>query len=70
MKLTNKQIKEYAQSNLDENDDIILPDNIVAEALYIGFILFDIAKNKQNRQEKFLKLKRQIYFFSKWLKNK
>jgi hypothetical protein len=70
MKLTNKQIKEYAQSDFDENEDVILPDNIIGEAIYIGFILFDIITNNSNRKAKFLKLKRQIYFFSKWIKNK
>jgi hypothetical protein len=69
MKLTNEQIQEYAQTDFDEEEDIILPDNIFAEILYIFYVLIDIVKHKENRQNRFFKLRRQIYFYIKWLKN-
>jgi hypothetical protein len=69
MKLTNEQIKEYAQTAFDEEEDIILPDNVFAEILYIFCILIDIIKHKENRQNRFFKLRQQIYFYIKWIKN-
>jgi hypothetical protein len=69
MKLTDKQIKEYAITSFDEDEDIILPDNIFAEILYILYVLFDILKRKGNRNLRLFKLRQQIYFYIKWLKN-
>ena len=55
---------------IDEDDDIILPDTIWGELVYIYYILKDIRKSKENRQDKLAKLKRQIKFFICWLKVK
>ncbi len=54
----------------DEDEDIILPNSIWGEFVYIIFVLFDIMRFSQGRGEKFVKLKRQISFFKRWMKNR
>ncbi len=49
----------------DEDEDIILPNSIWGEFVYIIFVLFDIMRFSQGRGEKFVKLKRQISFFKR-----
>lgn len=55
---------------IDETDDIILPNSILGEIIYIKYILLDIIKNPKDLLTKIQNLKRQIYFFQKWMKNK
>lgn len=60
----------YKDYELDEDDDIILPDTIWGELVYIKFILADMLKNPESFKDEFIKLKRQIYFFVLWMKNR
>lgn len=54
----------------NDEDDIILPNSILGEFVYISFVLVDIMSFSQGRGEKFVKLKRQISFFKRWMKNR
>lgn len=56
--------------NFDEDDDIILPNSIIGEIYYIWCITSDMLKTRKNLDKKWMLLKRQIYFFIKWLKVK
>ncbi len=56
--------------NFDEDDDIILPNSIFGEIYYIWCITSDMLKTRKNLDKKWMLLKRQIYFFIKWLKVK
>lgn len=54
----------------DEEEDIILPDTVLGEVVYVMFFVVDILKDSRCRCEKFVKLKRQISFFCRWVKNR
>ncbi len=54
--------------NFDEDDDIILPNSIIGKIYYIWCIAIDMLKTRENLGKKWLLLKRQIYFFFKWIK--
>lgn len=57
-------------TDIDEHDDIILPNSIFGEIIYIYYIVKDISSSKKNRKQKWNGLKRQVYFFWRWMKNK
>lgn len=59
----------YKDYEFDEEDDIILPQTVIGELVYICFILSDIIKTKDNRAKKWFELKRQIHFFIRWKRN-
>ncbi|MBQ8460440.1 hypothetical protein IJ541_10120 [bacterium] len=65
----NNEKRRYIIQNFDETDDIIIPESIWGELVYIFYILKDIVSHSANRKEKFSALKRQIYFFYRRLKN-
>ena len=54
----------------NEQEDIILPNTVWGEIIYIKYILTDIFKNPQNINQKFFELKRQIIFFLKMMQIK
>lgn len=58
------------QNIFDEEDDIILPETFWGEIVYIKFVIVDMIKHQKNLKEKFIRLKRQIYFFLRQMKYK
>ena len=65
----NDEKKRYIIQNFDETDDIIIPESIWGEVVYIIYILKDIITHSKKRKEKLSALKRQIYFFYCKMKN-
>ena len=64
--------KEYRQAlidNFNEDDDVILPNSLFGELVYIFYILRDMAKNRENIKKKWKLLKRQMRLFRLWRKN-
>ena len=61
---------ESKKENYSEEEDIILPDNIFAEIIYILITLKNIFKKNKNKHLEYDKLKRQIRFFQLWMKIK
>lgn len=61
---------EFNFEDIDEEEDIIVPDSLLGELIYIKFALIRILNNPQ-KTPYFLKLlRRQIHFFIQWKKNK
>jgi len=56
--------------DFDENEDIILPDTIWGEVVYICYILSDMLKCPENFGSALTMLLRQIRFFVRWKKFK
>ncbi len=56
--------------NFDEDEDIILPDTICGELRLILFITLRMIKLPAERKKLYIELKRQIYFYILWMKNK
>lgn len=56
--------------NFDEDEDIILPDTIWGELRLILFITLRMIKLPAERTKLYIELKRQIYFYILWMKNK
>lgn len=65
-----KNDKQILIDSFDEENDIILPNSIFGEILYIFFIIRDIYKTNENREQKWIKLKQQIRFFFRWMRVK
>ena len=64
--------REHIQAeieNFDEDEDIILPDSIFGEIVYIFYILRDIFKNRKTASRQWFLLKRQVRMFKLWRKN-
>lgn len=57
-------------TNFDEDEDIILPNSIWGELVYVGFIIYYGIRQKKDMSCELRKLKRQIWFFFRWMKNK
>ncbi len=62
--------KQALIDNFDEENDIILPNSIFGEIIYIFYILKDICNSKENKEHKLTKLKQQIRFFFRWMRVK
>lgn len=61
---------EFNFEDIDEEEDIIVPDSLLGELIYIKFALKRILNNPK-KTPYFLKLlRRQIHFFIQWKKNK
>lgn len=58
-----KKFRNQAAIDCFEDEDIIIPDSLYGEFLYIYYVLWDIYKFKESRKKKLLELKRQIKFF-------
>lgn len=56
--------------DIDEEDDIYLPDNIFAEIKFIFFMLNYIIFHPSERQNEWKNLCRQVAFFVCLMKNK
>lgn len=56
--------------DFDEDEDIILPDTLWGEIIYIKFILIDTFKNPKKLKTNYTRLIRQIRFFNRWMKIK
>lgn len=54
---------------IDEEDDIYLPDNFWGELKFISFMLWYIYKHPLERKKEWKNLKRQILIYNFWLKN-
>ena len=65
-----KNDKKDSINYFDKNDDIILPDNIFLEIIYILIVIKNIIKNPKNRNFEINNLKKQIRFFALWMKIK
>lgn len=65
-----KNDKKDSINYFDKNDDIILPDNIFLEIIYILIVIKNILKNPKNRNFEINNLKKQIRFFALWMKIK
>ena len=64
--------REYIEAEIacfDEDEDIILPNSILGEIIYILFILDYMLRNKDKREKQWILLKRQIGVFKLWRKN-
>lgn len=57
-------------NNFDENEDIILPDTVWGEVVYIYCILSDMLKRPEKSGSNLTALLRQIRFFIRWKKFK
>ena len=62
---SNQSLNISIIEDFDEKEDIIIPDTVWGEIIYIKYILTDIIKNPQNIKRKIFELKRQILFFYK-----
>ena len=67
---SNQSLNISIIEDFDEKEDIILPDTVWGEIIYIKFILVDIIKNPQDIKRKIFELKRQILFFIKMMQIK
>lgn len=63
-------LSENNLENFDEDEDIILPDTIWGEFKLILFITSRMIKFPEERSKLYIELKRQIYFYTLWMKNK
>ena len=54
---------------INEEDDIYLPDNIFGEIKFICFMLWYISKNPKERDTELKNLKRQVGIYKFYLKN-
>lgn len=62
---------EYIEAEIacfDEDEDVILPNSIFGEIVYIFYILRYMYKNKDKRAKQWFLLKRQIRMFKLWRK--
>lgn len=55
---------------IDEEDDIILPNNFWYELVYIYCMIEDIIVNRTNTKQKWKSLKRQIRIWLRWIRVK
>ncbi len=67
---SNQSLNISIIEDFDEKEDIIIPDTVWGEIIYIKYILVDIIKNPQNIKRKIFELKRQILFFIKMMQIK
>lgn len=67
---SNQSLNISIIEDFDEKEDIIIPDTVWGEIIYIKFILVDIIKNPQDIKRKIFELKRQILFFIKMMQIK
>ena len=56
--------------NIDETEDIILPNSWWGEIIYVFFCIKDIIKQPKDRRRKFSNLIRQIKIHRRWMKIK
>lgn len=56
--------------DIDEEEDIVVPDSFLGEFIYIKFVIIKIFQNPKNALLLFKQLKRQIAFFLSWKKIK
>lgn len=50
--------------NFNEDEDIILPDTLWGEIIYIKFIILDTIENPQKLKINYIRLARQIRFLT------
>lgn len=63
--------REYIKAEIacfDEDEDIILPNSIFGEIVYIFYILRDMYQNRKTASKQWFLLKRQIRMFRLWRK--
>lgn len=56
--------------NIDEEDDIYLPDDLLSELKFIFFMLRYIIQHPSERTKEWNNLQRQIRFYLRWMKIK
>lgn len=56
--------------NINEEDDIYLPDNLLAELKFIFFMWRYIIQHPTERTKEWKNLQRQIKFYLRWMKIK
>lgn len=56
--------------NIDEEDDIYLPDDLLSELKFIFFMLRYIIQHPSKRTKEWNNLQRQIRFYLRWMKIK
>ncbi len=56
--------------NIDEEDDIYLPDDLLNELKFIFFMLRYIMQHPSERTKEWNNLQRQIRFYLRWMKIK
>jgi len=64
--------REYIEAEIacfNEDEDVILPNSLLGELIYIFYIIRDIYTTKTNTEKKWFLLKRQIRMFRLWRKN-
>lgn len=64
--------REYIEAEIacfDEDEDVILPNSIYGEIVYIFYILWDMYQNRKTAPKQWFLLKRQIRMFRLWRKN-
>lgn len=58
---------EYELETFDPDEDIILPNSIWGEIVYIYFIIKEMIRHPETREIEWIRLKRQIRFFKRWM---
>lgn len=59
---------EYELNTFNPDEDIILPNTIWGEIVYIYYVIKYIIKHPKTRETEWIRLKRQIVFFKRWKK--
>ena len=62
------KLQKTLAGNFDENDDVVLPDTLWGELIYIFYVLKDIISDKTNREAKSQNLIKQIKIHVRWMK--
>lgn len=65
-----QELRMNDTTNFNEDEDIILPNSILGEIIYLKFIITDMIMHPKGFKKKYKLLKRQIRFFRLWMKNK
>lgn len=61
---------EINLKDFDEEDDIILPNTLFGEMKLVFFVISRMIKFPKEREKLSIELKRQVYFYARWMKNK